>query len=256
MSKWKSKLQNIFERVDDLSGNARYRRKRKKGFDEPLLIMPYLGFGNEEKIILKGRVLEDKGYKTSNETDSIWRNLANMYRRFETDEIPYAQVRAFFQNAEKEVIADGEGYFDIELDAANISTSKMWQEIELELLEPIGRNGAEVRTKGEVLIPPDTAKFGVISDIDDTIMTTNVASKMKMLLTTFLSNEHTRVPFEGVAGFYRALQRGISGVENNPFFYVSSSPWNLYSLLIEFFKKQEIPLGPDFLKRFRHAHDL
>ncbi len=250
MAKWKAKLENIFERADDLSGRIRYRRKQRNDFSSPLLIMPYLGFGNDEKIILKGRVLRDKGYKTANETDSIWRNLANMYRRFETDEIPFAHVKVNFQNFEKEVIADEEGYFDIELDSEGISTTEIWHEVALELLEPVGKNSSKVKTKGEVLIPPDTAKFGVISDIDDTIMTTNVASKLKMLMTTFLSNEHTRVPFEGVAGFYRALQRGISGNENNPFFYVSSSPWNLYTLLIEFFKKQEIPLGPIFLKDF------
>jgi hypothetical protein len=31
---------------------------------------------------------------------------------------------------------------------------------------------------------------------------------------------------------------------NNPLFYVSSSPWNLYSLLSEFFQLQDIPNGP------------
>ncbi len=250
MKKWKPKLQNIFERVDDWSGSVRYRLKKMNDFSSPLLITPYLGFGNDAKIILKGRVLQDKNYKTAQETDSVWRNLANMYRRFETDEIPFARVRASFQNAGKEVTADGEGYFDVELESSGISASEIWHEVELELLAPVGKNSLEVKTKGEVLIPPDTAKFGVISDIDDTIMATNVASKFKMLLTTVLSNEHTRVPFEGVAAFYRAMQKGISGDENNPFFYVSSSPWNLYTLLIEFFKKQEIPLGPVFLKDF------
>jgi phosphatidate phosphatase APP1 len=70
-----------------------------------------------------------------------------------------------------------------------------------------------------------------------------------------LSNEHTRLPFEGVAEFYRALQNGAGGSENNPIFYVSSSPWNLYTLLIELFKKREIPLGPLFLKDFG-AHTI
>ena len=71
-----------------------------------------------------------------------------------------------------------------------------------------------------------------------------------MILTVTLFNEHTRKPFEGVAALYRALQKGKSGSEDNPIFYVSSSPWNLYTLLLEFLKVQEIPMGPLFLRDF------
>ena len=98
------------------------------------------------------------------------------------------------------------------------------------------------------MIPPATAKFGVISDIDDTVVLSNVINKSKLLLTVALLNERTRVPFEGVASFYRALQEGVSGSENNPIFYVSKSPWNLYTLLVEFFGIHGIPKGPLFLR--------
>ena len=55
-----------------------------------------------------------------------------------------------------------------------------------------------------------------------------------MSRTTFLNNARTRLPFAGVAEFYRSLQLGRNGKRNNPFFYVSSSPWNLYDLLKDF----------------------
>lgn len=248
MSKWKSRLQNIFERVDDWSDDVRYRFKKLDDYDS-LLITPYMGFGNAEKILMRGRVLEDKGFRDSTETDSRWRNFKNTYRRFGTDEVPNARVKAFFQDAEKEVITDHEGYFDLQMDSNN-PPDKLWHDIELKLLEPISEDKDEVKTNGQILIPPDTAKFGVISDIDDTILKTNVRNKFKMILTTVLSNAHTRVPFEGVAAFYQALQAGVSGEENNPIFYVSSSPYNLYTLLVKFLKLQEIPLGPIFLKDF------
>jgi hypothetical protein len=47
-----------------------------------------------------------------------------------------------------------------------------------------------------------------------------------------------------VAAFYRALHVGPREDAVNPMFYVSSSPWNLYDLLCEFFHLQDIPLGP------------
>jgi len=92
--------------------------------------------------------------------------------------------------------------------------------------------------------------LGVISDIDDTVVVSNVINKARLLLTVALLNERTRVPFEGVASFYRALQGGISGSEDNPIFYVSKSPWNLYTLLVEFFEIHGIPQGPLFLRDF------
>jgi len=72
-----------------------------------------------------------------------------------------------------------------------------------------------------------------------------------MARTVFLGNARTRLPFPGVAAFYRALETGPAGSGDacgNPLFYVSSSPWNFYELLVEFFELQKIPLGPVLLR--------
>jgi phosphatidate phosphatase APP1 len=128
--------------------------------------------------------------------------------------------------------------------------SNQWQQVELELLDPPALAGHSVRATAQVLVPSATARFGIISDIDDTVISTNVGNKLKMILTVILSNAHTRKPFEGVAGLYRALQSGASGGEDNPIFYVSNSAWNLYTMLLEFLKLQTIPLGPVLLRDF------
>jgi len=44
------------------------------------------------------------------------------------------------------------------------------------------------------------------------------------------------------------LQLGRNGKRNNPFFYVSSSPWNTYDLLRDFMDFNEIPAGPILLR--------
>jgi phosphatidate phosphatase APP1 len=63
-----------------------------------------------------------------------------------------------------------------------------------------------------------------------------------------LENALTRLPFPGVAAFYRALDRGATGAESNPIFYVSSSPWNLYDVIDGFLEAQRIPMGPLLLR--------
>jgi phosphatidate phosphatase APP1 len=120
----------------------------------------------------------------------------------------------------------------------------VWHAVELELVHP----AAGVRATGKVLVPPASARFGVISDIDDTVIVSGVARKVSMLVRLALSSARTRKPFKGVAAFYRALQAG-----GNPFFYVSKSPWNLYEPLMEFFERQRLPMGPLLLRDYgRH----
>jgi phosphatidate phosphatase APP1 len=214
------------------------------------MIVPYLGYGTADKFLLSGRVLADEGFTPAADADRTWRNLINMYKRFETDEVPGARIRALFQGVEREAITDQEGYFSLEIHPIRPLDSLPWQEVELELLNPPSRNGQPVRAIARVLVPSATAQFGTISDVDDTVISTNVTNKLKMILTVILLNEHTRKPFEGVAAFYRALQKGASGYDDNPIFYVSNSAWNLYTLLVEFLKVQKIPLGPLLLRDF------
>ena len=60
------------------------------------MIVPYLGYGSAEKLLFGGRVLADEGFTPATSADHTWRNLINMYRRFESDEAPGARVRATF----------------------------------------------------------------------------------------------------------------------------------------------------------------
>jgi phosphatidate phosphatase APP1 len=149
------------------------------------------------------------------------------------------------------VTTDKEGYFVINLTPDSpIISDDMWFEIPLELFSaPIEYTGAVTAT-AEVLIPPADAEYGIISDIDDTIVKTGATSLLAMSRNTFFHNAYSRLPFAGVAEFYKALLLGRNGKRNNPFFYVSSSPWNLYELLRDFMDLNKIPEGPLLLRDF------
>ena len=118
------------------------------------------------------------------------------------------------------------------------------------LLEPLRRGVPAAEARGRVLVPDEHAQFGVISDMDDTVVQTDVTRWVRVLGAVLFGNAHTRLPFRGVAAFYRALETGTTGVRN-PLFYVSSSPWNLYDLLLEFLTVGDIPLGPLNLRAWR-----
>jgi phosphatidate phosphatase APP1 len=99
-----------------------------------------------------------------------------------------------------------------------------------------------------VLVPSPDAELGVISDMDDTVLQSEITSFIRAARLMLLENARTRLPFPGVAAFYRALERGKRGVPSNPIFYVSSSPWNLHDVIVDFLDAQEIPAGPMLLR--------
>jgi phosphatidate phosphatase APP1 len=262
---WKSLVERVRDTVvDAFNPLGRLVGKIPHGGD-PLRIMPFLGYGTPAALFLSGRVLEDTGSIVSEADDSALENLVAAFRRFETDEVKGAIVRATCSGVSSEATTDSEGYFEFDLRPPHPAEGEnSWRKVELELLAPSVPGG--VRAEGEVLVPPRTARFGVISDIDDTVLQTNVSSKLRMLLATVLENAHTRLPFEGVAALYAALERGAGGDEGNPIFYVSSSPWNLYDPLVEFMDIHGLPKGPILLRdygvrmlktlRDHHAHKL
>lgn len=222
-----------------------------------VIIQPYLGYGNREIIALRGRVLQDNGIMRADEHDTLWHNLLNTYRRFVTDEIPYAVVKARFDAQETVVTADEEGFFEVKFSVTDeMPADRMVDRVALELVSIPGQTdfADDVCAIGRVIIPGPQAEYGVISDIDDTVIQSDVLSLINLVRNTLFRNARTRLPFPGVAALYRALHEG-SGGAGNPIHYVSSSPWNLYDLLIEFLQLKRIPPGPLFLKRAGRTED-
>lgn len=249
-------LARITHMVEGILDRIKYRVAARIRPANSLMILPYLGFGSQNFICLKGRVLQDTGIKPSQEGDQVWDNLINMYRRFESDEMPYAKVVARFRGLEKLVDADEEGYFDVIFHMSEpLPRDSGWQEIEFELLKPAIPKIERVKSVGQVMIVSPQAEFGVISDIDDTIIHTGVTSGLNLARNILLNNAFTRLPLKGVAEFYNALQGGVYSRNENPLFYVSSSPWNMYDLFSEFLQLNNIPVGPMFLRDWGFERD-
>ena len=235
---------------DELKMNFR----KRMGYDTNIHICPYISFGNATNLYVKGRLLHNHNIQSSSE-DEWWDNLLNMYKRFNSFEIKGAKMKVTYGTFEKEFYTDEDGYFgtNIELSSPDQSIG-LWRYPELELIEsPVPFEG-QISSFAKVMVPPGSTKFGMISDIDDTVLQTNTTSLFKMVLNTVTNNSHSRLPFPGVAALYRALQQGSSGNEMNPVFYVSSSPWNLYDLLTDFMQINGIPQGPLFLKDYGFTH--
>ena len=224
---------------------------------DPLQIVVFQSYGTDTHFYMRGRALEDETINL--EQKGLFALLINSWKRFETDEIKHAELKITLPNhTVLKTVTDDHGYFKIDeqLEGLNaMANDEGWLKIEasynnIDINRSI-QNGN--RFPGELLIPCLKADFGVISDIDDTIIHTGVVStlKWKVLLNSIFKNAASRIPLEGAADFYHKLHRGKSGNNANPIFYVSHSPWNLYRYLAFFLKQNTFPKGPILLRSFK-----
>jgi phosphatidate phosphatase APP1 len=133
-----------------------------------------------------------------------------------------------------------------------LTTSEDWLRFKISYTNPIQNKPINNNNEfnGEILIPSETADFGVASDIDDTILHTGVISKLKwrLLINSLFKSPLNRKAIEGSSDFYSLLHTGKSGKNANPIFYVSHSPWNMYRYLEYFLNKNNFPKGAILLR--------
>jgi phosphatidate phosphatase APP1 len=251
MADWQERIAPAVRAVEKRYDALKYRLYYALGGPGPMKIEAYRGFGNRKRLYLSGRVLEERGIRPPRETDTWWDNFVNMYKRLNSREIPHARLVARFQDVEQEVVADDEGMFDVWIEPSRrLAETGTWESVELELIEPVSdRQSGPVRTTANVLIPEAGARFGVISDIDDTVIQSEIGNLIEMVSTVLFSNAQTRLPLPGVAALYRALHAGRDSEHQNPMFYVSNGLWNLYDLLEDFFELNHVPGGSVLLLR-------
>ena len=96
---------------------------------------------------------------------------------------------------------------------------------------------------------PEKADYIVVSDIDDTILVTEVTSKAKMVYNSLLKKFDKRRPVQDTPELYQQLSRGNSPLGKPHFVYLSSSPSFLSRLLKTFIQKHEFPQGTIILKK-------
>jgi phosphatidate phosphatase APP1 len=218
----------------------------------PILLAPYKGYGYNQHVYLRGRVIKDRRI-VKGEVNSTWRALLNNYKRFNSREVVGATVHIHINGEHFPVKTDEEGYFFLheKLSRPLLPSPTQWHDVQFSLTET-PRRKVEANAEGKVVIPGPEAKFGFISDIDDTILKTDVTSllKLRVLYHTLLKSADLRQSFSQASSFFQALRCGLAEQPVNPVFYVSNSPWNLYDLLEEFIQLNYLPDGPILLRDF------
>jgi phosphatidate phosphatase APP1 len=241
-------LRTLVINADDHLDTARQRLDSRFGFNQPQHIAAYRSFATDTTVELRGRVMGSTPMGGPQQDDTWWDNLLNTYRRFDADDVPGVALQVHYRGAISETVTDNEGYYKVSLPITAAVTGELWENASITL------DDGSLATSQPVLQVSPSAQFGVISDIDDTILQSSILEWKIAAQLAFLHNARTRKPLLGVAELYRALQTGVDGAGRNPIFYVSNSPWNLYDLLEDFFDLNAIPFGPMLMRQMGLHH--
>lgn len=220
---------------------------------EKAAVKIYHGYGHTHDLIVYGHVFRKLPPPRRTYTSNIFSNIIHLLRLFFVKPLRGVRVRLIWYDQLLESVTEDDGFFKFEWQATH-EVAAGWHQVTVQSLDA---NGA-VMAKGEGLVfVPHSTQYAFISDIDDTIMISHSATIGKRLKELFIHNPHTRSIFSNTARHYALLAASHTTPQApNPFFYVSSSEWNLYDYLHDFFDHNQLPEGAFLLNQVKRWYQL
>lgn len=219
------------------------------------MVKVYHGFGGNGEIFVFGHVLKTSPLPRITYRKRFWTNTMALLRLFVVKPIPRAKVSLTFGDDTIEQETEDDGFFRFHWSPFKMPAPG-WHNVKVTLAEGIvNKYHGTITGTGEIYVP-HANQYAIVSDIDDTFLVSHSSNLSKRLYVLLTQNAYTRKPFEGVVKHYQALAHaGTEVTAPNPFFYVSSSEWNLYDYIREFSKKNGMPKGIYLLNQLKQLSE-
>ncbi|GAB3821522.1 DUF2183 domain-containing protein [Tessaracoccus terricola] len=216
-------------RIEDRINRLLNRVLLRLGWQES--VVAYTGFGTQDQIrVLARMVLRPPSQLgiVQAATELInrrgWRNFINAALVDSPATVVIGEERV-------EVASDRGGYIDVRL--RNPGLEPGWHSIQIE-----GSRGASTLAPVQVIDSEET--FGIVSDIDDTIISTWLPRPLVAAWNSFVLTEQARQAVPGMARMYQQLLEQHPGA---PIIFVSTGAWNTYPMVRRFIARHGIPDG-------------
>lgn len=216
-------------RIEDRFNRLLNRVLLRLGWQES--VVAYTGFGTQDQIrVLARMVLRPPSQLgiVQAATELInrrgWRNFINAA-------LVESTVTVVIGDERVEVRSDRGGYVDVRLHNPGLQPG--WHNVQLE-----GSRGASAMAPVQVIDKEET--FGIVSDIDDTILSTWLPRPFVAAWNSFVLTEQARQAVPGMARLYQQLLEQHPGA---PIIFVSTGAWNTYPMVRRFITRHGIPEG-------------
>ncbi len=218
-----SPSQHWLARLEDSWHGWRERRGRRRGLVPT--VIPFIGYGNPEWVRVLGRVvLRKPGAAPADRFTNIrgWRSFVSI-------PVNSTDVQVVAGATTVTIRCDRGGVID---ESIAVRLEPGWSSVRLVI------DGDEVAAP--VFIVDTEIGFGIISDIDDTVMVTALPRPLLAAWNTFVLDEHARRPVPGMSVFYTRVLQAHQGA---PIVYLSTGAWNVAPTLTRFLERNLYPRG-------------
>jgi phosphatidate phosphatase APP1 len=211
-------------RVEDALHEIVERRLRNRGWQP--VITAYTGYGSPGWARVMARVVLTRPSAKAKQLEKV-----RGWRSFTTSPVNGAIVRIQVGESITETRTDRSGYVDCRVKG---DLEPGWGKVRL-FTDGAAPVEAPIR-----VVDPD-CRFGLVSDIDDTVMVTALPRPLLAAWNTFVLDEHARMAVPGMAVLYERLVTANAGA---PVFYLSTGAWNVAPTLTRFLSRHLYPAGP------------
>ena len=153
------------------------------------------------------------------------------WRSFATAQVSDVTLEVRVGERVHRVTTDRGGYVDVILTA---DLDPGWHEIAFAT-----QDGATATAPVHV-IGPDV-RFGIVSDIDDTVMVTRLPRPLVAAWNVLMRHENAREPVPGMSSLYAEL---LDADARLPVVYLSTGAWNAAPTIGRFLRQYHYPAGP------------
>ena len=232
--------------VERVADTAQDLVTRRHDATATIRLMGYAGYRAAGYIYLHGRVLKATAERAIDTDAGSWERFRAMMALYNSHELEGVRVACRSSAGVQEQLSDDEGYFTFRIPShAALPDETAW---EVATLTAPGREAVVEPVEVPILAPGTDDQWGVISDIDDTVIETGATDFLKNWRRVLIESPRQRVVVPHAPDLYRRIGGGAHPVR--PFFYVSSSPWNLYPFITEFMEHNALPKGVLFLRDY------
>lgn len=230
-------------RLEDRYHAWRERRVRKHGHTPTVVAYP--GYGDGGWVRVMCRVLLVPNYRVGSRAElkaNRRKESIRGWRSFMAVPVNSAVVTIRIGDFVTTVTADRGGVVDevlkVKLPAGTHAVSFSCEE--------------STESTAQIRIAPDNATFGLICDVDDTVMVTALPRPFLAAWNSFVLDEHARVPTPGMAVFLTKL---VERHKRMPVIYLSTGAWNVAPTLTRFLSRNLYPEGALLLTDWGPTHD-
>ena len=224
-------------RIEARFNSALARALRRNGWRGRALA--HTGYGSVDFVRVMGRVVlshreVEEGRERTDIGDLLTAPLPQSvrgWRAFITAQDIGVEVVVEVNGVRHTTYTDRNGYVDLVITGHGLAPG--WHSV---TIAPAG--GAPAVAPVNIVSPQ--VRFGIVSDIDDTVITTSLPRPLIAAWNTFVLKEQARYIVPGMAPMYRELLAASPGA---PIFYLSTGAWNTAGTLTRFLDRHGYPPG-------------